>query len=262
MQHREGPPERMAPDLHRELWWRSLTLQGSWNDARMQSLGLLFTLLPWLRRQRWQEPARRRFLRRHLAFFNTNPYCAGIIVGGIVRLEQEGRIEATGTGPSLADYKSSLARALASLGDQLFWLGLHPALLVLTVLLAWWGGGRWTLVPVGLFGAVQLVFRYRQVAAGHAAGLAVPALLARPGWHRAIAFAKRSGALLTGLLLVQAVLRLPRPGPGTGETSVWIGFACCLVVAGWARRRWPGEVILLLMLPLAVLFALSGGQSI
>ena len=81
---------RPAGILPRGMHWRiflaSLGLQGSWNPQRMQNLGLLATLLGWLRGLPRDVERDSRFCRRYYDFFNTNPYLANYLIGGLLRL--------------------------------------------------------------------------------------------------------------------------------------------------------------------------------
>ena len=114
-------------------WWtllrvfgRSLFLQASWNPQGMQNLGLAYALFPALKRL-YPEPERQMAaVRRHLVFFNTHPYVAAAIVGGVLfhelkiarGEEEEDRVVA---------FKAALMGPLAALGDGFFWLSLKPA---------------------------------------------------------------------------------------------------------------------------------------
>ncbi len=105
--NRRGRP-RLARVLKLRLFLRSLALQGSWNHERMQNLGLLVTLLPWLRRQPSDINRDRLFCRRYYEYFNTNPYLANLIIGGLVRLEQESLDSGVG-GSAMARTKRAFA---------------------------------------------------------------------------------------------------------------------------------------------------------
>jgi mannose PTS system EIID component len=250
----------LPPGLGRRVYLRSLALQASWNDERMQNLGLLAALAPWLRRQDLDVTQRRRFCQRHIGVFNTNPYLANLVIGGVLRLESECSRE--GAPPAVTGvvaYRDTLARVCGSLGDQLFWLGIRPGLAMLTILLGLAGQWALLLAVVALFGAAQLVARRRWLAAGYALGLDIVELLGRPGWNRAIRWSKRGALALTGMLTgvyIAGVLE-----PGFVDLSVWRGAAG--VVVGIAlplalRQRLPGEaqavVGLFLLWGVALLF--------
>ena len=81
-----------APSLP---WWvllrvfvRSLFLQASWNPQGMQNLGLAYALFPALTELYPDPPAQLAALRRHLTFFNTHPYVAAAILGGVIYHEE------------------------------------------------------------------------------------------------------------------------------------------------------------------------------
>lgn len=114
-------------------WWvllrvflRSLFLQASWNPKGMQNLGLAYAVFPALAHLYPAGPAREEAVRRHLVFFNTHPYVAAAIVGGVVN--HEVRIaRGEETPDKVVAFKAALMGPLAALGDGFFWLSLKPA---------------------------------------------------------------------------------------------------------------------------------------
>ncbi len=248
------PPCVDKPDC-RCLWLvflRTLSLQGSWNTQRMQNLGLVYALLPWLRQAKLPVREARQFCRRHYEYFNTNPYYANLLIGGLLRLEEENRRADGAMLKVVRNFKDSLGRALASLGDQFVWLGLQPALLVVASLAAAVGFYWVPLALLAVFTLVQLVGRYRVLTWGYDLGLEIADRLASPRWHQVIWTAKRAGALFTGVLAGLYVAKLDHLLRVEGERSLLLGTALALGLSMTARRRWPGESMLLLLLPLAV----------
>ncbi len=249
------PTTGLSAGLLRAVFWRTLLLQASWNRQRMQNLGLLVSLIPWVRRRRLTLSATRRFCRRHYEYFNTNPYLANFIIGGLLRLEEDRAPQDGVAGGSVPTFKSSLARTFASLGDQLFWLGLKPAVMFLACLFAL-GERVWpALGAVILFGICQLELRRRALATGYRLGLDIVELLARPVWHRAIGMVNKAGLLLTGLVAGFFAARLLGAGempPGMAVFGIMLlGMGLPLV----SRRRLPAEMYFLLAAPLAVALA-------
>lgn len=236
-----------------KVFMRSLTLQASWNPQRMQNLGLVFTLIPWLRCQNANVGEVRRFCRRHYAFFNTNPYLSNYLLGGLLRLEKDQADKGRPDRVTIRDFKDSLGRALASMGDQIFWLGLQPSLMLLAVALVMAGWWPAALASVILFGILEIFLRFYSLRQGHRLGLDIVELLGRPGWHRAIRWAGRSGSLIAGAVVALAVF--PRSGGQPIDAGAWIVYPLIVFVSMMLRRRMPGESILLLLLPLALLLA-------
>jgi PTS system mannose-specific IID component len=245
-------PRRLPLGLRWRIFVRSLTLQASWNHERMQNLGLLVTLLPWLRTRRRDLTADRVFCRRYYEFFNTNPYLANFVIGGLVRLEED-RDGGEVPPDMLTTFRDSLGRAFASLGDQLFWLGIRPAL-VMGICLLGLAGQMVALVGlVALFAVAQLTLRWISLARGYALGLDLVELLHHPHWHRGIAAAERLGMLLTGMTAGAYLARVPPPGLPVGEGLLWTGVGLGLVLPVVLRRRLPGEALILVALVLAML---------
>ncbi|WAM25588.1 MULTISPECIES: PTS system mannose/fructose/sorbose family transporter subunit IID [Myxococcus] len=108
------------------VFLRSLFLQASWNPKGMQNLGLAYAVYPALAALYPQGPAREEAVRRHLVFFNTHPYVAAAIVGGVINHEE--RIaRGEETPDKVVAFKAALMGPLAALGDGFFWLSLKPA---------------------------------------------------------------------------------------------------------------------------------------
>lgn len=72
----------------RGVFLRSNLFQGSWNFERMQALGFCFSMVPAIRRLYPENnEARKQAIRRHLEFFNTQPFVAAPILGVTLALD-------------------------------------------------------------------------------------------------------------------------------------------------------------------------------
>jgi len=158
------PPVPAGTGLSAWTLWRvfarSLFLQASWNPQGMQNLGLAYALFPALKAL-YPDPERQMAaVRRHMVFFNTQPYMAAAILGGV--LFHESRI-ARGEEPpeKVVSFKAALMGPLAALGDGFFWLSLRPALgafcAALVPLLQEWAA----VLFLVLYNAVHLTLRAR-----------------------------------------------------------------------------------------------------
>lgn len=252
-----GPGVGLPFGLKLRLFLRSLALQASWNNERMQNLGLLATMLPWARRQGRDIHQNRLFCRRYYEFFNTNPYLANFLIGGLVRLESERDAGLLNPPGLTATFRDSLGRALASLGDQLFWLGIRPALVMVICLLGLWGQMAVLLALVGAFALAQLTLRWQSLERGYQLGFDLVELLQHRQWHRAIAFAERTGMVLTGLTAGVFLAQVLEPGSSVPEGLLWVGIGAGLGLPSLLRRRLPGELLILVALGLAILLAFA-----
>jgi len=212
----------------------------------MQNLGLLTTLLPWLNRQERDTEQDRLFCRRYYEFFNTNPYLANFLVGGLLRLESERR-DGGGLPPGLSQtFRDSLGRAFASIGDQLFWLGLRPAATMAICLLGLNGLWPAVLVLVAAFALWQMALRWYSLGRGYRLGMDIIEVLDNPVWHRAVALATRSAVLLTGMLMGCYLTRVSGVAEVEGGRILLIGAIVGLGLPLIMRRRFPGEVLVLI----------------
>ncbi len=120
--------------LHR-VFLRSLFLQGTWNFERMQNLGFCYSMFPVLSEVHGEGEEMKDAVKRHLEFFNTHPYMASLIIGTVVRLEEE-------VGKGVVDkedvnsFKTGVMGSCGAIGDSLFWGAIKPFAAVAGVCLA------------------------------------------------------------------------------------------------------------------------------
>ncbi len=248
---------RLSPRLRWSLFLRSLTLQASWNQQRMQNLGLLWTVLPWLRRNRGDLNRDRVFCRRYYGFFNTNPYLANFLIGGLVRLEDDrdaGREVLPGV---IGTFRDSVGRALASLGDQLFWLGLRPTLVMAICLVGLLGHISSVLAVIAIFAVGQFFLRWMALRKGYDLGMDIVDLLIDPRWHMWIARTKRAGMVLTGMVAGLYLAQVTEAGVVADRGLLWIGTGLGMGLPVVLRKRLPGELLILAALVLALLLTFA-----
>lgn len=247
----------MTRGLKWSLFLRSLTLQGSWNHQRMQNLGLLWTVLPWLRRNRRDMNRDRVFCRRYYGFFNTNPYLANFLFGGLIRLETDQDAGLEVLPGVIATFRDSVGRALASLGDQLFWLGLRPTLIMTICLVGLLGQISLVLVIIGIFAVGQILLRWMALGKGYDLGMDIVDLLFDPRWHLWIARMKRAGMVLTGMVAGLYLAQVAEAGAVSDRSLLWIGTVLGMGLPVVLRKRLPGELLIVVALVLALLLTFA-----
>ncbi len=253
----KDPQKKMNFTLRLRVFLRTLALQASWNSQRMQNLGLLSSLLPFRGTQPRNLNEDRLFCRRYYGFFNTNPYFANYLIGGLIRLENE-MAQGEKLPPAMtATYRDSLGRTFASLGDQLFWLGLRPGLIMALCLMGLHGGQICILALVSLFALGQLWLRWWALGRGFTLGLDIVQLLRRPHWHFAITWMGRSAMLLTGLVAGFFLARVSAVDLAEGKSLLWAGVALGLGLPLLVRQRLPGEGLIAVALGLSFLLSFA-----
>ncbi len=251
------PRRRLSWGLQWSLWVRSLSLQASWNHQRMQNLGLLWNVLPWLRRQKRHINQDRLFFRRYYGFFNTNPYLANFLIGGLVRLEEDRSAGPEIESEFIGTFRDSVGRAFASLGDQLFWLGLRPTLVMLICFSGLLGQISSIMLILGIFTVFQLVLRWLALQRGYELGMDIVDLLFDRRWHLWIARTKRAGMVLTGMVIGLYLAQITDTGVSPGRGMLWVGTGLGMGLPVILRKRLPGEVMILAALLMALVLAFA-----
>ncbi len=121
---------------------RLYAVQGSWNYERMLGVGMGYAAEPLLEDLRRIDPARHaEAVVRSAEFFNSHPYLAGLALGASVKAEYDGA-----PGAQVSRLRTALCSPLGALGDQLFWAGVLPAMLGLTLAAVALGASGWAVV--------------------------------------------------------------------------------------------------------------------
>lgn len=113
-----------------DLFWtfiRSNFLQGSWNMERMQALGFCFGMVPIIKKL-YEGEERKQAIKRHLEFYNTQPFVTAPIIGVVAAMEEQ-----KANGKDIQDgvingIKVGMMGPLAGVGDPVFWFTLRPIL--------------------------------------------------------------------------------------------------------------------------------------
>lgn len=118
--------------------FRSLFLQGFWNFKKMQNIGMLFIMYPYLcNLYSDKDKYFKRAVVRNSASFNTNPPMVSFCLGAVMKKEKvlaklrENMPDFYEQEKEWLIIRSSIATTVASLGDRLFWSTIKPLSLVM-----------------------------------------------------------------------------------------------------------------------------------
>ncbi len=133
--------------------FRSTFLLGSFNFERMQSMGFCVSMIPAIKRLYTKKEDQVAALKRHLEFFNTQPWVGSAVIGVTVAMEQERANGAPIDDASISGVKVGLMGPLAGVGDPIFWGTARPVFAALGASLAISGS---LLGPLVFFGGINL----------------------------------------------------------------------------------------------------------
>jgi PTS system mannose-specific IID component len=216
---------------------RLLAVQGTWNYERMLGVGMGYAAEPLLDDLKTVDPVRHtEAVVRSTEFFNCNPNLAGLALGATVRAEYEAV-----PGTQIARLRTALCSPLGSLGDELFWAGLVPALVGLTLVAMVLGAGWWAVAGfLAAYNAIRLATAAWALRTGLEAGMRVGSAIGASWMPRAVARIGPLAGAGVGLALPVVAAWYLR-GPGFG----WVGAVGALAVAvlGAAVTRWFGPAL-------------------
>lgn len=185
----------------RSMFWRSTILLGSFNFERAQALGICFIMIPAIKRLYGPGPERAEALKRHLEWFNTQPYVASPILGVTAAMEEEKSRGAAITGSGISGVKIGLMGPFAGVGDPIFWGTVRPVLAALGASIALTGNVLGPILFFVLFNLIRLALKYYGLNYGYQKGREI---LSELGGNRLQKLTE--GASILGLFVMGALV--------------------------------------------------------
>lgn len=185
----------------RSMFWRSNILLGSFNFERAQALGICFIMIPAIKRLYGPGPERAEALKRHLEWFNTQPYVASPILGVTAAMEEEKSHGAAITGSGISGVKIGLMGPFAGVGDPIFWGTVRPVLAALGASIALTGNVLGPILFFVLFNLIRLALKYYGLNYGYLKGREI---LSELGGNRLQKLTE--GASILGLFVMGALV--------------------------------------------------------
>jgi len=225
--------KRLAPSRVMQLVFRGLFVQSCWNFDNFQGVGFTYALDLGALPLGGEEKEVKAVYERHMKYFNTNPYMAGLIVGGVVRLEEE-RLKGGATIEQIETFKRDLMAALGALGDSLIWGTLRPFASLLAVMAALIFESPAPLVFLLIYNGLTLWIRVAGIKNGYAYGSEILHYLKHLNLQRQIFW-------LNGLILFAVGSLLPLWVAQATPVPSFSFFAICGAVLGVVYGVWKGE---------------------
>jgi len=182
------------------MFIRSNLHQGSWNYERMQALGYCFAMVPVIKRL-YTGDERKQALKRHLEFFNTQPFVTAPILGVTAAMEEQKANGADIDDGAINGLKIGLMGPLAGVGDPIFWGTLRPVAAALGASIALTGSILGPILFFVIFNAVRLAIRYYGVTYGYSKGTTIVADMAGGKLQKLT-----EGASILGLFVMGALV--------------------------------------------------------
>ncbi len=222
------------------VFFRSFLLQASWNFERLQSLGVLYTLAPALRRLYDGEALKKSYL-RHLEYFNTHPFMASTVLGATIALEEQ-KVKGVSDIIDVQEFKGMIMAPYAAMGDAFFWGGLRPLAACVALYLAVCGSLWAPVVFLLLFNLPHLFFRLGGLFRGVSLGLRITGQIQRYHLPDLAVRCKETTIVLLGgfsALIVYQCLKQEHLDIGFG----WLALPVIGLI-GWLSRKGVSTLVL------------------
>ena len=105
----------------KKIYWRSYTLEASFNTERFQGLGFGYMMVPAIEKLYSDPEERKEALIRQCEFFNTTPTIVTLITGIVCAMEEEKSLGSGMTAAAISNVKVALMGPSAGIGDAIFW---------------------------------------------------------------------------------------------------------------------------------------------
>lgn len=151
------------------MFIRSNFLLASFNFERMQSMGFCVTMIPALKRL-YKGEELKKALKRHLEFFNTQPFIAAPIMGITAAMEEQRANGSPIDDASISGVKVGLMGPLAGVGDPIFWGTIRPVTAALGASLAVSGSILGPILFFLAFNVIRLATKFYGLQYGYRTG--------------------------------------------------------------------------------------------
>ncbi len=234
-------------------------MQGFWNFARLQNVGMLYIMEPALRRIYEGRPqVYSRAKSRNLETFNTHPAMSGYSIGAMIKQEEK---LAEKEGDELLEeerewriIRASTANTAASIGDRLFWATLKPLSLVFSFVILFVGqvdvlqenvsaAQSLTAALLALAGSLLIynipvwIIKFKGLADGYQGNEDNFYGLINLNWNRMIVFLKLLGQILVLFVIFYAIYIRFRKSSADPESIARISLLAAFLILSIFMRK-------------------------
>lgn len=194
-------------DVLKAFWKWTFFSHSNYNYERLQASGILQSMSHIPEKLYPDNPEeQKKFMKRHMSFYNTEPHFGGIINGMVLAMEEERANGAEIDDEAINSIKTGLMGPMAGIGDTLWQGTLQPIALAIGISIASGGNPFGTLIFILIMCAVMFPIAYFMYMKGYTTGkTGVEAVLSGGKMKQLIAAASIMGAMVLGSLTANYV---------------------------------------------------------
>ncbi|MDK7050106.1 PTS system mannose/fructose/sorbose family transporter subunit IID [Aerococcus sanguinicola] len=183
------------------VFWRSFTIEWSWNYERQMNLGYTYSLLPVLQKIYPQKDKFSQAIKRHMEFFNITPWISTFPMGITIAMEETNARDDQFDPSTINNIKIALMGPLSGIGDSLFWGTLRVIATGIGTSLAMKGNVLGPILFLLIFNIPAIAVRYYGLFLGYNLGADFIGNVQKSGLMERLTY----GASVIGLAVVGAM---------------------------------------------------------
>ncbi len=245
--------------------FRILFLQGALHQKGMQNIGFASALSAGSKKLAGSEA--NALVRKHLSFFNCNPNFTSLVVGGVLRLEEERLAGKPIDNNDIEYFKKAVSSPLAAMGDMLFLGGIKPLALTFACVFAIYQSFIGLLAVFLLYNLIIVFCRVWGVYFGYAKGWELVDFFSGPSFQKLLSAVQIIGACAGGALTAIVLNTLFKGGigiflsvgllsPQGGVPILIAGGVVALVAVLLLRRDISSAWFAIFLLPISALLTI------
>lgn len=253
-------------------FWRSFTMEWTWNYERQSNLGYSYAMTPALKKiyQNREDKLKSSF-KRHLEFFNVTPWLSTFPLGISIAMEEQNALNDDFDEDSINNIKIALMGPLIGIGDSFFWGTLRVIATGIGTSLAFQGNILGPLLFLLIFNIPAIIARYYGLFIGYNIGASFIDRVQKTGLMDKLTYgASGLGLGVVGAMVATMVtLKMPmKIGTGADATSVQkifdgivpgiLPLLFTLFIFWLDKKGWKAQYILLLIAAIGIFGAWSG----
>lgn len=198
----EAMEKRVSKKELMKVFWRSFTINASYQYERQMNQGFVYSLIPVIDKLYDKKEDRVEALERHSEFFNVTPMVAPLVMGITTAMEEENANDEDFDPKSISAVKSALMGPLSGIGDSIFWGTLRPLAAGIACSLALAGNAAAPILFYVLFNVFNVACRYFGLFKGYELGTSFLGKVAQSGVMQKVFL----GAAIIGMLVIGAMV--------------------------------------------------------
>ena len=187
----------------RKVFWRSCSMNFSWNFERQCSMGFAYAMAPIIKKLYVKKEDRAEALKRHLEFYNVAQWTSTLQLGITTAMEEEKAANPDSFDTnSINSVKTALMGPLAALGDSFFWGTMRLLATAIGTSFALQGNIIGPILFLIVFNIPAFAVRFGLMGMGYNAGTGFLSKLEKGGALADLTY----GAAILGLIVIGAMV--------------------------------------------------------